>query len=366
MQNLGARRLTVEDIPQVADLWWRFLRKGKGPPPHELQAYLRELYFSSPLTDDDLPSLVYESKDGKVVGFLGVVLRKFCTRGRAIRVAFGGNYVVDPTARTTLAGLQLLARYMAAKQDLSITDSATDLSRNLLERLGFRTILPYSICWARPLRPSRYAAYAIASLTGPLLRDSIPFAARPFCDLADAFASRVPSGPFRLTEPPLRSADLDIDTLLKCIAEFRGNANLHPEPDDQTLKWLLNFMERMHPRATLRKRLLRDDKDKVVGWYLYYLKPGVPCQVVQIGADRQFQKAVIKHLLYDAWNHGAIGLHGAAPPSLMPDLAEENCFFTCRGWVVVHSRDPEILEILCRGDANLSRLDGEWCLNFDD
>lgn len=361
------RRLTAEDIPQVARLWWKFLRKGQGPPPSALLAYLRELYFSSPLRDDELPSLVYESKEGKVVGFLGVVLRKFCLRGRALRIAFGGNYVVDPTARTTLAGLQLLARYMATNQDLSITDSATDASRSLLERLGFRTILPYSIYWARPLRPSSYAAYMIASSAGPALRGSIQLATRPLCVLADAIASRFSSGPFRLTEPPLRSADLDMDTLLTCISEFRGNAALQPERDDEAQKWLLNFMERMHPRATLRKRLLRDDKEKIVGWYIYYLKSGVPCQVVQIGADKQFQRAVIKHLLYDGWNHDAIGLHGAAPPSMMPDLAEEDCFFTCRGgWVVAHSRDPEILDILSRGDVNLSRLDGEWCLNFDD
>ncbi len=113
--------------------------------------------------------------------------------------------------------------------------------------------------------------------------------------------------------------------------------------------------------------MLRDDKDKIVGWYVYYLKPNAPCQVVQIGASRQFQTAVIKHLLYDAWDHGAIGLHGVAIPSQLPDLAGENSYFTCRGgWVVAHSRDPEILDILSRGDVNLSRLDGEWCLNFDD
>lgn len=361
------RRFALGDIAQVAGLWWKFLRKGSGPPPSQLQAYLRELYFSSPLLDDDLPSLVYEAKDGKVVGFLGVVLRKFCLRGRPIRVAFGGNYVMDPTARTSLGGLQLLAQYMKGNQDLSITDSATDVSRNLLERLGFRTILPFSIYWARPLRPSRYAAYAATSAIGSRFRGSVQFMTAPFCALADAVASRLPSGSFRPTEPPLRSADLDMDTLLKCISEFRGTAPLNPAPDDLTQKWLLNFMERMHPRATLRKRLLRDGKDKIVGWYLYYLKPGAPCQVIQIGADRGSQKAVIKHLLYDAWNHGAIGLHGAAPPGLMPDLAEENCFFTCRGgWVVAHSRDPEIVDILSSGDVNLSRLDGEWCLNFDD
>ena len=364
---MGVRQFTTEDIPQVADLWWKVLRKGNGPAPAGLLAYLRELYFSSPLLDESLPSLVYEAKDGRVIGFLGVIFRRFCFRGRAIRVAFGGNYVVDPTSRTTLAGLQLLARYMAANQDLSITDSATDVSRNLLERLGFQTILPSSIYWARPLRPFRYAVCIATSGASPRLRNGVRVATAPFSALADTMAVRVAPELFRMKGPALHAAELDTDSLLACISEFRGTSALGPVTEDESLKWLLGFMERMHPRATLRRRVLRDVKDKIVGWYIYYLKPGAPCQVVQIGADRQMQKLVIQHLFHDAWSHGAIGLHGAASPNLMPNLAEEKCFFTCRGgWTVAHSRDPEIVEILRRGDVTLSRLDGEWCLNFDD
>jgi hypothetical protein len=51
----------------------------------------------------------------------------------------------------------------------------------------------------------------------------------------------------------------------------------------------------------------------------------------------------------------------------MVDLSDKNCFFTCRGgWMAAHSRKPELLELLNRGDAFLSRLDGEWCLGLGD
>ena len=65
--------------------------------------------------------------------------------GEPIRVAFGGNFVVDPQARSNLAGMRLLGTYMAGDQDLSQTDSANDVSRALLERFGFRTILPLTM-----------------------------------------------------------------------------------------------------------------------------------------------------------------------------------------------------------------------------
>jgi hypothetical protein len=126
-------------------------------------------------------------------------------------------------------------------------------------------------------------------------------------------------------------------------------------------------MERMHPHSHFRKVVLRDDGQKIVGWYVYYLKPGDVGQVVQISGERKFTKEVLDHLFYDAWKQGCIALHGVVRSDLIPDFWERNCFFTCRsGWALAHSRKPELLELLNRGDAFLSRLDGEWCLGFDD
>ena len=336
-------------------------RNGSAPPA--IQSFFQELYFTNPWVDSSIPSLVYEGKSGRVVGFLGVTVRKMSLRGQPIRVAFGGNFVVDPEARSNLAGMRLLGAYMAGDQDLSQTDSANDVSRNLLERLGFRTIVPLSIHWARPLRPAHYAVYAMSRLTGPALSAGLRFAAKPFCSVVDSMATRLSSSPFRQTEPILHGAELDVETLLQCLAKFRSGYSLWPEYDLHSLTWLLTFMDRLQTRGDLRKVVLRDDSQKIVGWYIYYVKPGEVGEVVQIGDERQFTKDILDHLFYDAWNHGVVGLHGTVPISLMGDFSEKHCFFACRGgWTVAHSRKPELLELLNRGDAFLSRLDGEWCL----
>jgi len=126
-------------------------------------------------------------------------------------------------------------------------------------------------------------------------------------------------------------------------------------------------MERMHSHAEFRKVVVRDDHLKILGWYIYYVKPGAVSQVVQIGGERKFTGDVLDHLFYDAWRHGAIAVHGVVRSDLIPDFWEKNCFFTCRGgWTLAHSRRPELLELLDRGDAFLSRLDGEWCLDCDE
>jgi len=364
---LAVRPFVEDDIPQVADLWWTFLRRRKGPAPPAVQSYFHELYFTNhPWIDSALPSLVYEGKSGRIVGFLGVIRRKMSVRGQSIRVAFGGNFVVHPDARSTPAGLRLLlGAYMAGDQELSMTDSGNHASRILMERLGFRTIVPFSIHWARPLRPGHYAVYAMSRLTGPVVSASLKFAAKPFCSVADSMAARLSFSPFRQTEPPLHAAELDVETLLHCLAEFRGGYSLWPEYDLHSLKSLLTFMDRMPARGELRKVVLRDDSQKILGWYIYYVKPGAVGEVVQIGGERKFTKDVLDHLFYDAWKYGAITLHGVVQSDLMPDFSEKNCFFTCRGgWTLAHSRKPELLDFLNRGDAFLSRLDGEWCLGF--
>jgi hypothetical protein len=363
----GVRPFAVQDIPQVADLWWTILRHRKGSPPPALLSYFEELYFTSPLVDSTMPSLVYEDKTGRIVGFLGVVRRRMTLRGQPIRVAFGGNFVMKPEARSSLGGLRLLADYMAGSQDLSQTDSANDISKNLLERLGFRAIVPLSIHWARPLRPAHYAVQGISKLSGPLVSGSLKIATKPFCSLVDSLASRLSSSPFRQSVPRLHAGELDVETLVQCLKEYRWPCSIEPEIDSDSLKWLLSFMERTHPHASLRKVLLRDNKQNIVGWYIYYLKPGAIGHVVQVGGQRQFTKDILEHLFHDAWSRGVVGVHGVVPVHLMGEFSEKNCIFTCRGgWNVVHSRNPELLELLTRGDAHLSRLDGEWCLNFDE
>jgi hypothetical protein len=363
--DLGVRPFVEDDIPQVAALYWTFMRGRKGPAPPALQSSFQELYFTNPWIDSAPSSLVYEGEGRRIVGFLGVIQRKMSLCGQTIRVAFGGNFVVHPQARSNLAGLRLLGAYMAGNQELSQTDSANNVSRNLLERLGFRTILPLSIHWARPLRPAHYAVYAMSRLTGPVLSATLKFAAKPFCSVVDSMAARLSLSPFRQTEPILHAAELDVETLLHCLAEFRSGYSLWPEYDDHSLKWLLTFMDRNQARGDLRKVVLRDESQKILGWYIYYLKPGAVGEVVQIGGERQFIKDILDHLFYDAWNHGVIALHGVVQSRLMGDFSDKNCFFTCRGgWTLAHSRKPELLELLNRGDAFLSRLDGEWCLGF--
>jgi len=362
---MPVRQFAEDDIPQVADLYWTVLRERGGRGPVVLQSSIRELYFGNPWIEGSQPSLVFDDK-GEITGFLGVVPRRMSMGGQSVLAAFGGNFVVRPDSRTSLAALQLLRTYMLAGQDLSLTDSANDISRALLERLGFSTILAFSVHWIRILHPARFATFALSHFTTNSAVSSIAAAARPFCRVADRFIGKFSSNPFGPKESSLRGVELDVETLLTCQRQFRNGHSLWPEYDVNSLAWLLGFMARMKGHGeVLRKIVLHDDLGKIVGWYIYSASASGMGEVVQIGGNRQNLTSILNHLFRDAWSHDVIALRGIADQQDMPQFSENNCFFTCRGgWMVAHSYKPGLLAPLKNGDACLSRLDGEWCLAF--
>jgi hypothetical protein len=341
------------------------MRGREGKSPSQVQSFFQELYFTeNPCIDSTFPSFVYQGKNRDIVGFLGGVVRKMSACGQSIRVALGGNFVVHPGGRGELPAMRLLGALMEGNQDLSLTDSANNISRLLLERVGWSTIVPFSIHWVRVLRPAQYAVFNLSRVTAPSTSAALTFAATPFCEVLDRVTANVRFNPFRLAEPLMHGEELTVETLLHCIGEFRNGYSIWAQYDIHGLEWLLSFMQRMPGRGDLRKVVVRNDDRKILGWYVYYAKSGAVGEVVQIGGAPRYTRHILDHLFRDAWNHGVIALHGVANTQLLPDFSAKNCLFTCRGgWALAHSKHPELLELLNRGDAFLSRLDTEWCLD---
>src|SRR6266478_5849966 len=140
--------------------------------------------------------------------------------------------------------------------------------------------------------------------------------------------------------------------------------SLRPEYDTESVTWLLDFMDRMRAHGSLRKVLLRNRGNKIIGWYMYYLRHGGVGQVVQVWASPSSIDAVLDHLAYDAWTHGAIALHGRLEPQLSQKLSGKYCFYFLGNRLLVHTRNPELARQIQSGSAILTRLDGEWCLRF--
>ncbi len=359
---MPVREFVKSDVAQVVTLYWNYLAERSGPVPAELCASFTELYFSNPLSDGS-PSFVHQNVSGEVLGFMGVTTRTMLLSGHPIRVGFAGNFVVHPNGRSGVAAPSLLGAYIAGDQDLLITDTANNISRHLMERLGFQTIPELNIHWARPLRASQYLIHGLARGMSPRASTALRLATKPFWGVANRVAENIFNHSGK-AKAPLYASELTVESLLDGLTGFLKDRTLQAQYRMEELRWLLRFMGRNSKRGTLRGVLLHDGGHKTVGWYLYYANRGGIGEVVRTAGPLDLFQDIFGHLVEDAREQGVIALHGRADFRRLADLSDQGCFFTCRGgWMLAFTPHAEIMDILRSANVSLSRLDGEWCLD---
>ena len=342
------------DVEQVADLHRRVFNL-EIPRPEKHHAYFHEQFLSR--SDRFMPSLVSESKDGRILGFLGVAARRFSFGDKRITAALSSQFVVDPEGRGRLAGVHLLREFLNGPQDLSFTDEANEKSQKIWTALGGCATTLQGIHWVIPLRPVQLACskYAPPWMSAALRRPA---------NLLDRVVSLLPRSPMYERSPALSAEPLSTEVMLACLDEVTSQYHLRPYYDWPSLGILFQRAGR-NAHGVLQARLLRDQTSRVAGWYLFCCRPGGLAEVLQIASREDCHQSVVAHMASDAKNRGAIGAVGRLEPGLAEGLANQFSFlFRRKQIMLVHSRFPEILSTIHSGKAFISRLEGEWCLRF--
>jgi hypothetical protein len=359
----SVRRFVEDDVPQVAELHRRIFRTAETAASGWLESYRR--YFSDVFLNDTvgcgaLASLVYEN-GGRIHGFLGVMPRRMVFKGTPVLMAVCSQFIVDPAERGQV-GLRMLKRCFEGPQDLSITDEAGDNTRKIWEWCGGSTALPYSIHWLRPLRP---AQAALALLRRRQRFAAVAGASAPLVRALDAVVTRLLPGAFRPAAPPGSREELDEAMLLARLPELAAGCSLGPDYDLRSAAWVVARSRGRPDLSRFRKVLVRDGGGQVSGWFIYGVKRDGVGEVLQIAARSNRVSQVLDHLLHDALQLGALALSGRLEPAFAPELSDKYCLLYRPGcWTLVHSRKPELVHAIQRGDAFLTRLEGEWCLRF--
>lgn len=337
-------------------------RQPAGPA---LQSYFEEIFFRNPWRDEALPSLVY-IQGGRVVGFLGVIPRRMIFRGRPVRVAVATQFMVDTSAYRGGAGLELIRRFFAGPQDLSLTDGATEAAHAVWTAAGARAAQLYALQWIRVLRPARHLRGMLRAR--PRMPGVLRVAARcgaPVCALADAVLSRLPLRAFAPPRTECASHTADAKGIFECAMEIGWREPLKPCYDPASFRWLIAQAAEARRHGALRTAVVRAPGGAPAGWYAYFAKRGGESIVLQLGAAGRHFEGVFQALLRDAWEHGSTAVSGQAIPRFLLNLSNQRCLFRYVGnGVLAHSRDPELLGCILQGDAALTRLDGEWWTRF--
>jgi hypothetical protein len=351
----GIRPLERDDLPSVASLYEHVMRSGSRAGTPALVSYFERTLFDYPWFDPELPSYVY-TEDGRVIGFVACYTRRMQFEGRAIRLACSGQLVSDPDARNHIAGALLMRKLLSGPQELTITDGATDLVRQMWVRLGGVTTDLTSLRWIRVFRPW---AYASGELARKLRVEGVQPYLRPVWAVLDAVTTRMASEWLVPERPKATSDQLTPEAVVQNLPELASQLRLYPGYDDEYVSWLFDELEQVRTRGRLVKSLVREG-DRVLGWYVYYLKPHGISEVLQVAARDRDVDAVIDHLFHHAQANRSVALQGRMEPRLVDPLLSRHCISAPSRWTLVHSRDEQILSAIGSRDTLLTRLEGEW------
>ena len=356
--------LTEDHIIGVANLYMRSMRGQKRPAGERLRQYFTDILLNNPWVCEDIPSLVYLDR-GSVAGFMGVVPRPMEFQGRAIRVAATTQFMVDRDHRGP-AAIALLSRLFKGPQELAYGDGASEDAHRIYTGVGGHPAQLYSFNWLRPLRPLLTAREYLdrGSAGSRLAGRLVSAAAVP----VEYLLSKMPQELFRMPESPLESRKVDSDGLLQCIQEIGWKEPLKPVYEPAAFRWLMSQTAVSGPLGDLQMTTVHEPDGAPAGWHVYWAKPGGPAQVLQIGVRRpnQFDNVLLA-LFRDSWKLGASSVKGQSIPRYLVNLTNQNCLFRLPNTAVVfHSRDAQLVNTLYRGQAALSRLDGECWMHFSD
>lgn len=353
------RPLRREEIPEVAALYRFVDRSDWRIPPAEVPDWFDRTLFAYPWVDPKIPSLVYVEDSGEILGFIGSHVRRLRFEGRPIRMAAAGPLIAHPRVRPKGVGALLWRRFLNGPQDLTITDGASDEMREIFELIGGHMLHPTCVAWACVFRPWSFLGDRLLH-SRTFLREHVKLRVKPLWAALDR-ATTEPVSYFRPPEPPpSRGEPLTPDALLQNLAVMTRSLRLFPDYDAPFLNWLFAELHENRTWGTPVRRLIRDAHDRALGWYVYFLLPGGPCQVVHVAARDRHIGSVLDDLFAHAFSHGATAVQGRVEAALLAPLAHRGALFRYSPRSLVYTRHDELLAAIASGRALLTRLEGEW------
>ena len=348
----GIRPCVREDFAQITHLYQEVFQTQQTHDRDDYQRYLEQANLDNPWVSASIPTLVSE-KAGNIDGFLGVIPQRMQFRGSQIRTAVCSALMVEKNQsgqRNPITGVSLLRRFLQGDQDLSLTDTANDITRKIWTGSGGSIAHPYCYTWLRPLKPLKML------MDVGLESDRLVRMMSPLLGMGDAVLRRMP--PVKPKPNDCEVIDISLQELLDLNQQAPRRA-IMPDHDLESLSWLVQMAEQSETEGPLTRRLVRSRTGKILGWFVYYRSRNATGRVLQLVELGNSFEPLFDSLLHDASQHGLSALWGRAEPGQNKLLTRKRCLFRGTPWVLVHSQQQEIVDCFQRADALFTGFDGE-------
>jgi hypothetical protein len=260
----------------------------------------------------------------------------------------------------------MLRRVLNGKQDLTISDTGNDVSRQMWERCGGTAMELYSLNWARPIRPFQ----AVVRMVEAGSQSGLPASGllRLGASVIDLAATPVFRRMGNRADADIELEDFEIDVVIEVLQTIRGYSVV-PHYDRPSLEWLLDMAGRKVDGAPLRKFIVRNGQGQRIGWFVYVLGEGGVADVLQLFAIQGAEASIMQALIRDADETGAALLRGRVEPGFMRSRVsayrKHMCVLWDGAWTLVHSRETELIDVFFKGKALFSPFEGEQWTAFN-
>ena len=317
--------------------------------------FLAATLLDAPWVDAELPSLVAEDDDGRILGFIGVQPRRLTLDGAPIRAVCCSHLVVAPDARTTALGPRLVKHVLSGPQAMTWSDTGTEVVARMWKAFGGFVDPVRSLDWMLVLHGGRWLGRVVAAAArerGRPGRDAVPVGGVPLHALGRRLMRRAfPDGADGVAWEPASAAEVTRD-----LPAMARALRLRADYDEESLTAVLALVASAGGEArsaTVRRA------GRPIGWYVYLMRHGVARVLACLGDPREAD-ATLFALAEDVRQHGGTALGGRLEPFLAEALSARMAVLGFARRPVIHVRDPAVRTALAEGSAALSLLDGEW------
>lgn len=350
------------DVAAVAALFQRIFLDPAAPPPPGLAAYISRLYLDTAAGKPEVPSLVHVDAAGAVTGFIGVDTLVMRHGDRLLRAAICGSLMVGDHDRDPMAGARLLKAFLAGPQDISFSETASEVSLRMWTSLRGIALPQYSLDWVRVLRPGSFLVNAAANRLRPA-RLMMPFG-RGLDRLAAPFQRGDGlhwSGMGRQRPLPggIELREIDAAGFAALVEPLTEQFAIRPQWAPGQLDAIMEDARHKPPYGEQVLCAVHARGGMPVGAFAYYMKPGSIGRVLQVLARPGQAGPIIDCLIGDAFRRGAAALRGRTQPALLEAMLGRRIAFLNVASTVVHSRDAQLVQACRNGELFFNGVAGE-------